>query len=105
MVWAAAILPPGQNLQRQDSAIITFLKAVQPGAAARWARRRPTGCTPTPAPLGAAQVWVVGALGACNEAEEEAKKNKVQLSESEGFLEAAGRAELAAGRAEAAIGL
>ena len=84
MVWAAAILPPEQNLQRQDSAIITFLKAVQPGAAARWARKRPTGCTPTPAPLGAAQVWVVGALGACNDCNEgsQSKTTKVK-SESE----------------------
>ena len=80
MVWAAAILPPVQNLQRQDSAIITFLKAVQPGAAARWARSRPTGCTPTPAPLGAAQVWVVGALGACNDCNEgsQSKTTKVK---------------------------
>ena len=36
---------------------------MQPVAAAHWARRRPTGCTPTPAPLGAAQVWVGGRPG------------------------------------------
>ena len=50
--------------ERKPGNKISHKPAVQPGAAARWARRRPTGCTPTPAPLGAAQVWVVGALGA-----------------------------------------